>query len=716
MSKVSVIVPVYNDEENIGRCLHSISEQTHSDIEVIIIDDGSNDGTHKVIEKYLKDDNRFYYINNDNNQGVASARNTGIKKATGDFLYFIDSDDFIAPYSIEVLVNHIKDHLMIVGPIHKYNSAVEFTQPDINAVKVKKIKAKSKKFASRTRSVANILFNAEFIREQDVFFEENVKHYSDLSFNISLFQQLSELPQVNTPTYMRGPYDDPINKPRLHQLTDDQKIYDFLYVYNQLAENFVGNSAIKKDMDNRLLDLYFNTVVNRVLDDEDVLGEWIASLTKAVQHVNKKEIARRGSIGSKEILAIKSGNLKLTLKRMKMRTFVSRVKKVFKSKQNLYKELYQSLFQKLPLKKNRVVFESFGGKSYSCNPKYIYEELLKENDNKYKFIWIYEGEKEVIPGNPIVIKRFSLKYYYYLATSKYWVFNARTPNFLTKREGIVYLQTWHGTPLKKLGVDIKEVQMPGTTTEKYKWNFYNESRKWDYLISPNSYSTTIFKRAFHFDKHMLEFGYPRNDALYLENDQLEKKKKEVIAKSNLPTNKKVILYAPTWRDDEFFGKGKYKFDIKLNLEEMKKQLGNEYVVVLRMHYLISNNLNIDGLEGFAYNLSDYEDIAELYLISDILITDYSSVFFDYANLKRPMIFYAYDIDKYRENLRGFYMDYENELPGPIIKSTDEVIRVVKDIGHIQEDYKEKMHSFYNKFCNFDDGKAARNVINAVVKK
>src|SRR5699024_4673292 len=151
------------------------------------------------------------------------------------------------------------------------------------------------------------------------------------------------------------------------------------------------------------------------------------------------------------------------------------------------------------------------------------------------------------PGNPIQVKRFSLRYFYYLARAKYWVSNIRLPKYLDKRDGNIYLQTWHGTPLKTLVLDQKDIH---SADPNYKRNFFNQSRRWDYLSSPNQYSSDIFRRAFRFDGKMLEFGYPRNDILYNENNaQSIQRLKE---KMEIPTEKKVILYAPTWRDDEFY--------------------------------------------------------------------------------------------------------------------------------------------------------------------
>ena len=148
---------------------------------------------------------------------------------------------------------------------------------------------------------------------------------------------------------------------------------------------------------------------------------------------------------------------------------------------------------------------------------------------------------------------------------------------------------------------------------------------------------------------------------------------------------------------------------------MKQELGDEYVVLLRTHHYIADNLDVTGLEDFAFNLSKYDDIAEVYLISDICITDYSSVFFDFANLKRPMLFYTYDLDKYRDVLRGFYIDMETELPGPLVYTTQEVVERIKNIDALNEEFSNRYEQFYQRFCSWEDGNASKRVVDIVFK-
>lgn len=360
------------------------------------------------------------------------------------------------------------------------------------------------------------------------------------------------------------------------------------------------------------------------------------------------------------------------------------------------------------------MFESFLGKQYSDNPRAIYE-FIKDNHPEFELIWSVDPrfEKGFQDKGVHYAKRFSIKWLFLMSRARFWVTNSRMPLWIPKPRHTIYLQTWHGTPLKKLVFDMKEVRMPGTTTDDYKQHFYQESRNWDYLVSPNQYSTEIFRRAFRFEKTVIESGYPRNDIFYKpERDDIAEKFKET---HHLPRDKKIILYAPTWRDNQFYQVGKYKFDLHLDLSQMQNELGNEYIVILRMHYLVAENFNLDKFKGFVFDFSKHEDIQELYVISDLLITDYSSVFFDYANLKRPMIFFTYDLDEYKEDIRGFYFNLAEKAPGPLVQTTEEVIDAIKGYDK-SEIYSNKMNEFYQKFCYLEDGHAAERVVKQVILK
>ncbi|MCZ2258655.1 CDP-glycerol glycerophosphotransferase family protein [Sporosarcina sp. G11-34] len=366
----------------------------------------------------------------------------------------------------------------------------------------------------------------------------------------------------------------------------------------------------------------------------------------------------------------------------------------------------------LPKKEKLMVFESFHGKQYSDSPRAIYE-YMRENYPNYKLLWsIDKRSKPLFETHGIdYIQRFSLKWFFTKPRAHYWINNVRLPKWMPKPRGTVYLQTWHGTPLKKLGLDIEEIHMPGTKTEQYRQNIISESENWSFLTSPNKYSSNIFERAFGFNGEIIESGYPRNDILYTAE------KSHVVGikkKLEIPSNKKVMLYAPTWRDDDFYEQGKYKFEFQFEIEKMKERFGSEFVLLTRMHYLIAESFNFEVYGDFVKDVSSYPDIAELYLISDLLITDYSSVFFDYANLNRPIIFYMYDLEDYRDRLRGFYFDIERDAPGPIVDSEEELFNAIEYAsknGHVST---EAFNSFYERFCYLEDGNSTKRVVDRLI--
>jgi CDP-glycerol glycerophosphotransferase len=388
-----------------------------------------------------------------------------------------------------------------------------------------------------------------------------------------------------------------------------------------------------------------------------------------------------------------------------MRNRIKRILVIF------YKIVFY-FFSFLPKNKKLVVFESFLGKQYSDNPRAIYE-FMKLHYPDYDMYWSVDKKfaKNFIHHDIKCINRLSIKWLLVMTRAKYWVVNSRLPLWIRKSNNTVYVQTWHGTPLKRLALDMDEVHMPGTNAADYKKNFLKDSNKWDYLVSPNAYSSKIFKRAFDFHKSLIESGYPRNDFLVHSNndDTIDKLK----SKLHLPLDKKIILYAPTWRDNQFYKKGQYKFDLQLDFEKFKNSLGDNYVVLLRLHYLVAEKLDLSEYEHFVYDFSNYEDIRDLYLVSDLLITDYSSVFFDYAILNRPILFYTYDIEEYRDHLRGFYFDFETGAPGPILKTTDEVIASIIKLENTVFQQNNERVNFNNQFCYLEDGCATERVVNKI---
>ncbi|MGN7312580.1 bifunctional glycosyltransferase/CDP-glycerol:glycerophosphate glycerophosphotransferase [Alkalicoccobacillus gibsonii] len=724
MDKISVIVTVFNKEDYIVRCIQSVYNQSYDNWELIVIDDGSTDTSQELITINSNKNNKVNILLKERNEGLAIARNHGLKMATGDQIFFLDADDYLLPDALSMLsvMSNVNDSPMIALRVQGSHKLKPIDSLNVRTFKWKGSR-KSKVYSRK--SVASILIRRSFIENNNLYFDDQYQYLTDFDFLLRSVDLVERIVYVNLPLYIRGECIDPIEKPAMSL----EPIENYLEEYKLLVSNRKSYQRIINEeegitlpspidnvnyIEKLFLRLYFKEISFVAIESEDYFKKQFEELKSILSTFDAKLRNRSGKIGVLQLKAHLGGDYKKTISWIKRRKSLSGWKLALKNRQQLYRQIGTQIFTKLPIKNKQIVFESFGGKSYSCSPRAIYEELQRV-DPSYTCVWAFNdpSSKEIV-GNGKKVKRLSLRYYYYMATSKYWVINARVPKYIKKRDETEYVQTWHGTPLKRLAADMKEVHMPGTSTSTYKKNFYEEAQRWDYLVSPNDYSTEIFKRAFHFNKEVLDVGYPRNDLFYKEEINNPTSIANLKERIGLPSDKKVILYAPTWRDDEFYGKGEYKFDIKLDLFDMKKRLGDEYVVVLRMHYLIADNLNVDGLEGFAYNFSDYDDIAELYLVSDILITDYSSVFFDYANLNRPILFYTYDLDKYRNDLRGFYIDFEQEAPGPILLESEQVIDSIERINEVQEEYRVVVTNFKSKFCHLDDGLAAKKIIKNVL--
>ncbi|MGB8002275.1 MAG: CDP-glycerol:glycerophosphate glycerophosphotransferase, partial [Anaerobacillus sp.] len=645
---------------------------------------------------YGNRDSRLKCIDLKQNKGVGHARNIGLDAATGEYIYFLDSDDSLDQYALGLLISNMTHHDVILGSINGRHKKVNLTLPVNHRVKYTK-------FKFRNESVLNRLFKRSLIDELNLRFDERFQFYSDLTFLLPLYDFVKAVPYVKGYIYKKQWRNDPDAPASLTQNNDVIKIKEYVKRFHILTESYIENPKVIKFLCNQFISYYCQYVIF-VLQEQDIHSEVLDDLASVVTFVDDHSYSRRISFFIKrELKAIKKRDEKKLKKLLKLHKFLRVVSQSLKGRQKLYRTFYNHVFTKLPMQEKTIVFESFLGKNYSDSPKNIYEDLISDHKD-YKYIWVFANPGKDIPGNAKQVKRLSLAYFYYMARAKYWVSNSRIPKALKKREGNVYLQTWHGTPLKRLVFDMNDVH---SANPNYKSDFYEQSRRWDYLVSANSYSSEIFKRAFKFENRMFEYGYPRNDILHSGNKMklMETLKQQL----NIPLGKKIILYAPTWRDDEYYKPGKYKFSLRFDLERLQRELGDEYVVLLRTHYFIADHINTEDFEGFAYNVSKYDDIAELYLISDMLITDYSSVFFDFANLKRPILFFTYDLEKYRDTLRGFYIDMESELPGPLVFTNDEIIDSIRNIDKVQEQYKEKYNDFYDRFCGWENGNASKKI-------
>jgi CDP-glycerol glycerophosphotransferase len=358
-----------------------------------------------------------------------------------------------------------------------------------------------------------------------------------------------------------------------------------------------------------------------------------------------------------------------------------------------------------------AVFDCFSGRTYCCNPRAIHDELRRTRPD-LECAWITRQLQFGVPEGTRLIPTDSRAHFEALAQARYVIVNDGLPRWFRRREGQTCLQTWHGTPLKRIGLDIARPQFDSGLI--YPDLIREEAANWDLLLSPNAFSTPIFQRAFGYGGEILECGSPRNDALHLTGQ--EQRAAAIRGRLGLPAGKQIVLYAPTWRDDAARPSGGgYRFDLRLDLPAMADALADDHVLLLRLHPNASNSPNAHITSGFVTPVTHYPDITDLLLISDVLITDYSSVMFDFAGTGRPILFYAYDLEKYRDNLRGFYFDLESQAPGPLLDSTADVIDALRDTASIERSYRAAYQAFASTYCALDDGGAAARVVRRLLR-
>ncbi|MGY1776620.1 CDP-glycerol glycerophosphotransferase family protein [Geodermatophilus sp. SYSU D00804] len=349
----------------------------------------------------------------------------------------------------------------------------------------------------------------------------------------------------------------------------------------------------------------------------------------------------------------------------------------------------------------RIVYTSFRG-LFSDSPRAVYEALVARGDD-VTHTWLtapvaesaFPADVETVPfGSPESIAA--------LEAADVVVSNDHVPLDWEKRPDAFYLQTWHGTPLKRIHNDVL------WAPEGRLAYLEHDIARWDAMLSPNPYSTGRFRQAFGFRGPVHETGYPRNDLL--SSPERDAVRARVRAGLGIDDDARVVLYTPTWRDDLVFeGTGERDFDFPVDLADFTDRLGKDHVLLLRLHNMVSDRLeSIDGMP--VQDVSSYPDIRDLYLAADVLVTDYSSTMFDFAVTGKPIVLFPYDLDEYRDRLRGFYVDLEEVAPGPIVTTSGELVDALADLDAVTAEHADRYRSFRETYTALEDGNATGRVL------
>ncbi|MFD0170009.1 CDP-glycerol glycerophosphotransferase family protein [Streptomyces decoyicus] len=368
---------------------------------------------------------------------------------------------------------------------------------------------------------------------------------------------------------------------------------------------------------------------------------------------------------------------------------------------------YHEVFSRLPVKKRTVVFESHLGKQFSDSPRAIYEEMRRQG-LEFEAIWSYAGSPKDFPKGVTLVKRWSLPYLKALAQAEFWVDNQSYPLKLTKRPETTYIQTWHGSALKNMGFDQPSLK---AQTRQQQAEQQRSLDRFDRFLIRSEHDVHTLAKAFRLkEKTLLRVGYPRNDALVRARQREAalgaRERGPLAAELGIAEDKTVLLYAPTFRKA---GGRHGRFELPFDVERFADQFGDRYVLLVRSHYL--NHVVLPPtVQGRVIDVSARHDVTPLLELADGLITDYSSVMFDYALLDRPLVFFTYDYDEYVHEGRGTYFDLLEHAPGPVVRTEDAFHEAIKSFESQALEYAKSRKEFVAKFGEYDQGNAAQSIV------
>jgi CDP-glycerol glycerophosphotransferase len=372
--------------------------------------------------------------------------------------------------------------------------------------------------------------------------------------------------------------------------------------------------------------------------------------------------------------------------------------------------------------RDAVVYDSFEGTAYADSPRAIYEELVRR-EAPLEHLWVVRDAAFEVPDTASILRQGSTEYYEALARSRYVVANDCYPRWFVRRDGQTCLQTWHGAPLKRNGLALADRPR---AVRAYWRALGQRPENWDLVLSPGSSATRAIREAFPAGD-VLETGLPRTDLL-LRPDR-EQQTEQVRRRLGL-SGKRVVLYAPSYldhlehRSSERASRVRHVPTFAAQEEQVYRQgplidfaalgeaLGDDVAVLFRKHRRVLDRLPASAA-AFARDVSDYPDAMDLLLVADVLVTDYSSLVFDFATTGKPILFFTPGFEDYRDEIRGFSIDFEAVAPGPLLRTTEGVVAALRDTDAIRAEFRDRYAAFVDAHCALADGEASARVVERV---
>ena len=739
MAFISIIVPVYNVQSYIRACLESVIDQSFSDFEIVVVDDCTPDHSGRIVDDMAAGDVRIRPIHLEANVGLGMARNAGVAAATGEYILFLDGDDTFAPGSLKAIADKLRVSNLPEVLIYNYSrvwwdgrQAVSWGAELLANLSVGVFRPQEHRRLFNLLPIAcNKAYRRDFLQQLDVHFQTGL--YEDISYTYSVLLNARTAVALNRVVLL-------YRQRRSGNIlgTTSPRHFDVFAQYDRVFAE-ADRLSISEGMRRHLFDIMVNHYVT-ILQHAGRLAKsdrrrFFAQASSSVdRHTPDAEgdhqqnrpsnirarLFRRKSYRS---FALYSW---VDQRRVPTRRFIGRIYWPVRRTVRRIRavgRLYYVFARLRPVDPTLVVFSEYWGTGFGCNPKAIFDARPVVAPH-LKAVWIIEKSKAAgLPAGVAHVAPNSLKQWVVLARAKYLVNNVNFPGAFVKRPGQKMIQTMHGTPLKHVGLDVmghdvagnaidpkrvaprKGNQLVATDAARSRQEFVDLLRRsdnWDFAVSSNPYSTEVWGHAYPCNYTWLEYGYPRNDALVnATNVEVQASR----ARLGVRPDQHVVLYAPTYRDVAG------DTSLRIDFADLINHVSDDFVFVVRAHHTTTLGPRINDLvsSGRVIDGSALPSIIDCYLSADLLITDYSSVMFDYAVLNRPIVIFADDWEAYQE-ARGTYFDLLANPPGAVAISQAELVKVFVDRKFNDADSLQRLAEFRERFCSVDDGQAARRII------
>ncbi|MEU6317393.1 CDP-glycerol glycerophosphotransferase family protein [Streptomyces sp. NPDC047009] len=702
MPRFSIIVPAFGVAGRLSQALDSVLAQSFGDFELIPVCDAPGSPAGTVAGTYAERDNRIVPLTSPPAGGLGVARSAGAEAATGGYLLFLDGDDVLKPGALAAVDARLTE-TGEVDVLYFGHERVPWWEGAAYAPPLGETPegAFSPDRAPELTCVGvpawSAAYRRAFVAGHRLAFPAG--HFTDIGWGgrVTLAaERLAVLRSVCVRHLMRR-QGSRLHSPGEHQLGLLDQVDAVLA---RAAEVALPAERLRP-----LFEQLFGEVLRTAAHPERLPAQLRRVFFRRASRLYRRHRPAgyhppAGSVGVQHrLLAAGAYSAFHTLRGVSLGT-AKAARKVPVPRRPRTRLRY-ALGLRRPLDPNLAVYCAYWGRGYACNPAAIHAKA-RELAPHIRSVFLVEPDAvDSLPEDMEYAVIGSRTYWDVLARATYLVNNANFADGVVKRPGSVHLQTQHGTPLKKMGVDQSTYPVVAAATGSFTKLLARVDR-WDYNLSSNRHSTEMWERAFPGSYETLEYGYPRNDVYCTATaEDVARIRREL----GVPEDRKALLYAPTHRDHST------GFRTRLDLEAFCEAIGDQYVVLLRAHYFYDQGAAGSG--GRIIDVTGHRSSEDVCLASDALITDYSSIMFDYANLNRPIVVYADDWEVYRE-IRGVYFDLMEAPPGRVAHSPAELAAVFRDGSYADGTAAGLRAAFRERFCQFDDGRAAERVVRRVL--